>query len=92
MSNRFSQYLYSVVRQAAQELKLFAQFLSQALSKTPLPRVLAIFLAILLLLSLIPLILSLFIVIVILRVLLGLLNGKARTWQSDKQVRNILDQ
>ena len=77
MYQAFTQYLYSVLRQATQEFRQLTGTLAQALLRTPLPRIVIICAALALFISLIPFILSLFILLVLFRLFLGMLQNTA---------------
>ncbi len=66
------QYLYSVLRQAGNELRYVGQKFGQLLVRTPLPKIMIICIAAMLLIALVPLVLTLFVALVMLKLLLAL--------------------
>lgn len=73
MKSSTSQYLYSVLRQAAHEFSYLMKKFMHALLRTPLPKILLGCIALALLITLIPLALTLFAVFILLKLLLVLL-------------------
>ncbi len=81
MKDSTRQYLYSVLRQAAHEVRYWGQKFAQALMRTPLPRLLVVCIGLALLITIIPLIFTLFVGFVLLKLLflmLGLTIRKHR--------------
>ncbi|WMW79506.1 hypothetical protein RF679_12710 [Undibacterium cyanobacteriorum] len=78
MSSSQKQYMYSVLRQAWKELRVFGGKAMGVLMKTPLPKLLLVCVAIALLLTIVPLILTLFVVFVLIKILLLLLFSSVR--------------
>jgi ABC-type transport system involved in cytochrome bd biosynthesis fused ATPase/permease subunit len=70
MKDSNKQYLYSVLRQAWQELRVMGTKAGQVLMRTPLPRVLMLCIGLALLITLIPLILTLFVIFMLVKLLL----------------------
>lgn len=90
MHHAFTQYLYSVLRQATQEIRQMSGTLAQALLRTPLPRIVVIAAALALAISLIPFIISLFILLVLFRLFLGMLrNSTGQDRGHDMHYRQI---
>ena len=76
MATPFSQYVYSVYRQAAGECRQVLHRLLATVAGTPLPRWLVVAMAVLLALSLIPFLLALCAMLIMLRVLFSLLRPR----------------
>jgi ABC-type bacteriocin/lantibiotic exporter with double-glycine peptidase domain len=70
MKDSNKQYLYSVLRQTWQELRVVGTKAAQVLMRTPLPRVLMLCIGLALLITLIPLILTLFVIFMLVKLLL----------------------
>lgn len=70
MKTSTSQYLYSVLRQAWQELRVLGAKASQVLMRTPLPRLLMLFIGLALVLTIVPLVLTLFVVFMLIKLFL----------------------
>ena len=82
MKSNFSQYLYSVFRQVAQEFRQIGQKVGAHLMRTPLPKVLMVIIAIALLISIIPLIITLFVLFVLIKLFLAVFvigGGQGKT-------------
>ena len=91
MSDRFSQYCYSVCRQAAQELGEVAAMIGRRLARTPLPAIIIWAICLLLLISLIPLMVTLFITLVVLRLLLGAFSKQPVRPAPTRNRQDLLD-
>ena len=77
MKDSNKQYLYSIFRQAWQELRSVGNSAGAMLMRTPLPRILILCLGIALIVSLVPLILTLFVIFILVKLfLLVVLNGR----------------
>lgn len=70
MKNSNKQYLYSVLRQAWQELRVVGKKAGDALMRTPLPRVLMLCIGLALIITLVPLILTLFVIFMLVKLFL----------------------
>lgn len=78
MKNSNKQYIYSVLRQAWQELRAIGNKAGQALLRTPLPRVLVLCIGLALLIALVPLILSLFVIFMLVKLFLIVVSTSSR--------------
>lgn len=78
MKNSNKQYIYSVLRQAWQELRAIGNKAGQALLRTPLPRVLVLCIGLALLVALVPLILSLFVIFMLVKLFLIVVSTSSR--------------
>lgn len=81
MKNSNKQYMYSVLRQAWQELRAVGNKAGQALLRTPLPRILVLCIGLALLIALVPLILSLFVIFMLVKLFLIVVSTSARSRQ-----------
>ncbi|MFZ6798492.1 hypothetical protein [Undibacterium sp. Di24W] len=79
MKNSTKQYLYSVLRQALQELRVFGTKAAQVLMRTPLPRLLMLCIGIALLITIVPLVLTLFVIFMLVKLLLALVVINVRS-------------
>ena len=70
MKNSTSQYLYSVLRQAWQELRALGGKAAQMLMRTPLPKLLVLCIGLALIITIVPLILTLFVAFMLIKLLL----------------------
>lgn len=70
MKTSTRQYLYSVLRQAWQELRTLGAKAVQVLLRTPLPKLLVLCIGIALLVTIVPLILTLFVAFMLIKLLL----------------------
>lgn len=90
MKTSTSQYLYSVLRQAWQELRALGAKAAQMLMRTPLPKILVLCIGIALIVTILPLILTLFVAFMLIKLLLLLVfvnvgGTKARTQESSNR-------
>lgn len=79
MKNSTKQYLYSVLRQAWQELRALGNNAAQVLMQTPLPRLLMLCIGIALLITIVPLILTLFVIFMLVKLFLLLVVMNVRS-------------
>jgi hypothetical protein len=70
MKTSTSQYLYSVLRQAWQELSALGSRAAQMLMRTPLPKLLVLCIGLALIVTIVPLILTLFVAFMLIKLLL----------------------
>lgn len=89
MNTSTKQYLYSVLRQAWQEMRVLGAKASQALMRTPLPRLLMLCIGLALVLTLVPLVLTLFVAFMLIKlffivVAMNMRNGKKPVMQVDR--------
>jgi hypothetical protein len=70
MKNSSKQYLYSVVRQAWQELRLLGAKAASALMRTPLPKIVLLLVGAALFLTIVPLVLTLFVIFMLVKIFL----------------------
>ncbi len=70
MKTSTSQYLYSVLRQAWQELRALGGRAAQMLMRTPLPKLLVLCIGVALIVTIVPLILTLFVAFMLIKLLL----------------------
>jgi len=78
MKNSTKQYLYSVLRQTWQELRVFGTKSAKVLMRTPLPRLLMLCIGIALLITIVPLVLSLFVIFLLVKLFLALVVMNVR--------------
>ena len=88
MKTSTSQYLYSVLRQAWQELRALGAKAAQVLLRTPLPKLLVLCIGLALIVTIVPLILTLFVAFMLIKLLLLLVfvnvgGSKARFTESN---------
>ncbi len=79
MKNSNKQYLYSVLRQAWQELRALGDKAGQGLMRTPLPRILILCIGLALLITLVPLILTLFVIFMLVKLFLVVVTMSGRS-------------
>lgn len=86
MKNSSKQYLYSVLRQAWQELRAVGNKAAQVLMRTPLPRLLMLCIGVALLLTIVPLVLTLFVIFMLIKLflLLVVMNVRGQKTASDR--------
>ncbi|MBC3883034.1 hypothetical protein H8K35_16680 [Undibacterium sp. LX40W] len=78
MKSSTSEYLYSVLRQAWQELRALGGKAAQMLMRTPLPKLLVLCIGLALIITIVPLILTLFVAFMLIKLLLLLVFVSVR--------------
>jgi Flp pilus assembly protein TadB len=86
MKNSTKQYLYSVLRQAWQELRVLGNKSAKVLMRTPLPRLLMLCIGVALLITIVPLVLTLFVIFMLVKLflLLVVMNVRSQKTASDR--------
>jgi hypothetical protein len=84
MKNSNKQYLYSVLRQAWQELRALGDKAGQGLARTPLPRILILCIGLALLITLVPLILTLFVIFMLVKLFLLVVTMGGRSHEQTR--------